>query len=298
MPEILKRLKNGEVLVADGAIGTMLMQRGLRPGSCPESVNLSQPDLLLQIAQLYCDAGADIVTTNTFGGSPIRLSQEKLDDRTEEINQSAVGAVRKAVGRRAYVSGSCGPCGRLLKPYGDADPADVRRSFRRQILSLVDAGIDILCIETMTDLAEAKLAIEAAREIAANLPIIATMTFDRTKRGFYTIMGNSLHDAAKGLESAGANIIGSNCGNGCRNMVELARELRKGTRLPLIIQPNAGLPERFKDRLIYRETPEFMTEAAKELIDIGVSVIGGCCGTTPEHIRAFRRLVDSRTVST
>jgi 5-methyltetrahydrofolate--homocysteine methyltransferase len=254
--------------------------------------------LLLQIAQLYCDAGSDIITTNTFGGSPIRLSQEKLDDKTEEINQSAVAAVRKAVEGRAYISGSCGPCGRLLQPYGDGDPVDVRRSFRRQIAALVDAGIDILCIETMTDLAEAKLAIEAAREINTQLPIIATMTFDRTKRGFYTIMGNSLRDAAEGLERAGANIIGSNCGNGCRNMVELARELRKATSLPLIIQPNAGLPERFGDRLVYRETPEFMAEAAKELIDSGVSIIGGCCGTTPDHIRAFRQLVDSRTVPT
>ena len=195
--------------------------------------------------------------------------------------------MREAVGEGAYVSGSCGPSGQTLKPYGDAEPEDVRESFRRQIGALVDAGIDVLTVETMIDLAEARLAIEAARSVSAGIPIMATMTFDATPRGFYTIMGNDVASAAKGLIEAGANLVGSNCGNGIEAMIEIARAFRASTDHPLLIQPNAGLPEMVDGQVTYNETPAFMAEKAKELAALGVSVIGGCCGTTPEHTRAL-----------
>jgi len=288
MQPFLERVKNGPVLVADGAMGSFLMDHGLQPGDAPESFNLSRQNVLREVAGLYLEAGAAVVQTNTFGGSALKLAAYGLDDRTEEINRLAVEAVREVVDGRAYVSGSCGPCGRTLLPYGDAEPDDVRESFRRQIKSLVEAGVDVLCVETMTDLAEAKLAIEAARDVSADIPMMATMTFDTIPRGFYTIMGVDVPSAASGLLEAGANLVGSNCGNGIENMVAIAREFRACTDAPMLIQSNAGLPQLVDGEVVYSETPEFMAGHAAELVELGVQVIGGCCGTTPEHIRALR----------
>jgi 5-methyltetrahydrofolate--homocysteine methyltransferase len=289
MEAFLKRVQAGPVLIADGAMGSLLMERGLKPGEPPESFNLTRPEVLREVATLYLEAGAEVIQTNTFGGSALKLAAYGLDDRTEEINRAAVLAVREVVADRAYVSGSCGPSGRMLKPYGDAEPADVRESFRRQIGALVEAGVDVLCIETMIDLAEAQLAIEAARSVSPDIPTMATMTFDATPRGFYTIMGNDVTSAATGLAAAGANLVGSNCGNGIEAMIEIARAFRASTSGPLLIQPNAGLPEMVAGRVVYNETPEFMAEKALELATLGVEVIGGCCGTTPEHTRALRK---------
>jgi 5-methyltetrahydrofolate--homocysteine methyltransferase len=288
MRPFLERVESGPVLIADGAMGSLLMERGLKLGECPEAFNLSRPEVLREIATSYFEAGAEIVQTNTFGGSALKLATYGLDGGTEEINRAAAQAVRQSVGDGAYVSGSCGPCGRTLKPYGDTEPDDVRESFRRQMSALVDAGVDVLCAETMTDLREAVLAVEAARSVSADVPVMATMTFDATPRGFYTIMGVDVPSAANGLLEAGANVVGSNCGNGIENMVKIAREFRACTDAPMLIQSNAGLPEMYEGRVAYRETPEFMAERARELLEIGVNVIGGCCGTTPEHTRALR----------
>jgi 5-methyltetrahydrofolate--homocysteine methyltransferase len=287
MQPFLERVKDGPVLVADGAMGSFLMEHGLEPGEAPESFNLSRQDVLREVAGLYLEAGAEVVQTNTFGGSALKLAAYGLDDRTEEINRLAVEAVREVVDGRAYVSGSCGPCGQTLLPYGDAEPDDVRESFRRQIEGLVEAGVDVLCIETMTDLTEARLAIEAARGVSADIPVMATMTFDAIPRGFYTIMGVDVPSAAAGLLEAGANLVGSNCGNGIENMVAIARAFRACTHAPMLIQSNAGLPQLVEGEVVYSETPEFMAEHAAELVELGVQVIGGCCGTTPEHIRAL-----------
>lgn len=294
MKDLLVRIRNGEVLVADGAMGTMLMERGLKPGEPPESFNLTRPEVLEEIALLYLKAGANIIQTNTFGASPLKLSLYSLDDKTEEINKNAVLAVKKITENRAYVSGSCGPCGKLLKPYGDVDAEEMHNNFERQVKTLIDAGVDIICVETMTDLTEATLAIKAAKAVSPSIPVIATMTFDPTPKGFYTVMGINIENAAKGLEDAGADIIGSNCGNGIENMIKIAEEFKARGNLPIIIQSNAGLPEMHGDVTVYPETPEFMAERSKELVSIGVSIIGGCCGTTPEHIRQIRRIVSSK----
>ncbi len=293
MESLIDRIKRGDLLVADGAMGTMLFESGLDPGDCPEKLNVSNPKLLEDIARRYLDAGADILQTNTFGASPLKLQQYGLEDKTEEINITAVEVVRSIADDRAYVSASCGPSGRILKPYGDCEPDELTESFERQIAALVSARIDMLCIETMTDLNEATIAIKAARKVDPELTVAATMTFDSTPRGFYTIMGVSIADAAAGLAEAGADIIGSNCGNGVRNMVEIAKEFRKSTQMPLLIQSNAGLPEMIDGKLAYKETPEFMADAAVELFELGVSIVGGCCGTTPEHIAAIRKALDS-----
>ncbi len=292
MKNLLERLADHEILLADGAMGTMLFERGLQPGDCPERINLKKPEILEEIARLYHNAGADIIQTNTFGGSPLKLAQYSLDNKTEEINIAAVQAVRRAVGKRAYISGSCGPCGKLLKPYGDTDPVDVLEGFARQMKALIGGGVDMICIETMTDLAEAKLAIKAARSISSSIPVAATMTFDSTPRGFFTIMGTTIERAAVELIEAGADIIGSNCGNGIENMIKIASEFKKHTNHPLLIQSNAGLPELHGDRPVYPETPEFMAEKSRELLEIGVNIIGGCCGTTPDHIAAMRKVID------
>lgn len=292
MQDLLFRLEGGDILVCDGAMGTQLMERGLPPGEPPESMNLTRLQDIEEIARLYHAAGADIVETNTFGGSPLKLAMYGLEARTEEINWRAVEAARRAVGSDAYVAASVGPTGRTLKPYGDTEPDDVAEAFQRQIHALLDAGADAICVETMSDLTEAVLAVKAAKSLTDAVPVFASMTFDPTPRGFRTIMGVSVADAAAGLTAAGADVVGSNCGYGSEQMVAVARELREHATLPILIQPNAGVPEMECDRAVYRETPEFMAEKARELIEAGVAIVGGCCGTTPAHIRAIRRVVD------
>jgi len=293
MKPLLERLAAGETLVSDGATGTMLLQADLEAGACPESICLDRPAVLANLALRYLDAGAEILHTNTFGASPIKLSMHGLAHQAERINATAVAALRQAVGDRAYISGSCGPCGKLLKPYGDVEPDDVYESFCKQAKYLIDSGVDAICVETMTDLMEAKLAVRAVKETAPRLPVMATMTFDPTPRGFFTIMGVDVPTAAAGLRDAGADVLGSNCGNGIGNMVKIASAFRGQTDLPLIIQSNAGLPRTEAGKLIYDETPEFMAARVRQLLDLRVSIIGGCCGTTPEHIRAIRNAVDA-----
>jgi 5-methyltetrahydrofolate--homocysteine methyltransferase len=290
---ILERINSGEFLVADGAMGSLLFQKGLQPGECPESVNLTKPEILKEIAQQYFDAGAEIIQTNTFGGSPLKLSEYGLEEETEKINSVAIECVRSVVGDRAYVSGSCGPSGGILKPYGDTDPEVLYQGFERQVKALINAGVDIVCVETMTDLQEATLAVKAVKNNFSKTPVMATMTFDPTPRGFFTVMGNSIKDVAARLQSAGADIIGSNCGNGLENMIEIAKQFKEISDLPILIQSNAGIPEFLDGVLNYPETADFFMEKIPELIDSGVSIIGGCCGTTPSHTQAIKKALDS-----
>jgi len=292
MDGIRARCGRGEVLLADGAMGSLLMARGLEKGAAPESLNLSRPEVLEDIARLYLEAGAEIIQTNTFGASPLKLAKYGLAGRAAEINAAAVAAVRRTVGDKAYVSASVGPSGRLLLPFGDTSESDVLDSFLLQIAALLKAGVDAICVETMTDLTEARLAVQAARRLSSAIPVMATMTFEPTPRGFFTIMGVSIVAACRGLEEAGADLVGSNCGNGSAQMVAIAREFRKCTRLPLLIQSNAGIPELRQGQVRYPETPDCMAKMSRELLAAGVSVIGGCCGTTPDHIRAMRRAID------
>lgn len=292
MKAFLERIKEGEVLVCDGGMGTLLMDRGLEPGTCPEAINISEPEIIEEIAGLYLDAGADLVQTNTFGGSPMKLGDFGLDEECERINVRAVSAAKKVLQGKAYVLGTCGPSGKILKPYGDTDPETLSEGFERQIAALVEAGVDGVCVETMMDLQEAAIAVMATRRVSSDIPIIATMTFDETPKGFFTMMGTGIREAAGTLEASGANVVGSNCGNGIEAMTKIAREFKEVTKLPIIIQSNAGIPETKDGNLFYPETPDVFGKKIPVLLVHGVSIVGGCCGTTPDHVKAIKKAVD------
>ena len=293
MEAFTTRLASGTTIVSDGALGTSLMARGVRVQDCLESAVLERPDLIEEIAEGYLAAGAEVLTTDTFGASPLKLEMYGLANRCEEINRRAVEILRSVADGRAWVAGSVGPTGRILTPYGDTEPAEVGAAFERQIGALAEAGADVIFIETMIDLAEARAAVAAARRAAAAIPVLATMTFNATPRGFFTTMGVTVADAAAGLADAGADVVGSNCGNGIETMVRIGLEFARCTRSPIAIQSNAGLPTVVGDALQWPETPAHFEEHARPLVELPVALLGGCCGTGPEHIRALRRLVDT-----
>ena len=297
MSDLMRRLADGGVLVADGAMGSMLMQAGLKPGECPERMNLNRPEIVAEIAKRYREAGADIVQTNTFGASSLKLAIYNLAEKTELINRSAVHLARQAAGDEICVAASCGPTGSLMEPYGDLPPEQFAEAFGRQIRALVAEGVDIIFVETMTDLAEARIALQQAKRSSPETPVAVTMTFDVTPSGFRTIMGTTIKEAVHVLLNEGADILGSNCGIGSETMVEVAREFRKHTDSPLLIQPNAGLPQLVGDTAVYPESPQYMAEQCRKLLEIGVSIVGGCCGTTPDHIAAIREVVDEFSLS-
>ena len=293
MDTLLHRIRRGEIIVADGAMGTLLIRRGFRPEDCFEALNLKHPDVIREISSDYREAGADIIQTNTFGASPLKLQRFSLDGKTEAINAKAVEIARDAACGEAFISGSCGPSGRMLIPHGDTSPEQIHDSALRQMQALIEAGVDVICIETMTDLTEAILNIKAAKAVSPTIPVMATMTFDLTPRGFFTIMGVAIERAASELGKEGADIIGTNCGHGIEQMIDIARQFKMYSDLPLIVQSNAGLPKLIDGVPTYSEAPEFMADRSRELVAIGVSIIGGCCGTTPAHIAAIRRMVDT-----
>lgn len=295
MKRLLERLSENDVLVCDGAMGTMIMNLGFDSIRAPEVLNLEHVEALEEIAAAYIDAGADIVTTNTFGASPLKLAAYGLEHEAERINRAAVAAARAAADRSGgrYVAGSCGPTGKILTPYGETEPEEMRAGFVTQIGALIDSGVDAVFIETMTDLNEALLAAAAAKEISSDIPVAVTMTFDPTPRGFFTMMGVTVEKAIGSLEDAGVDILGTNCGNGMEAMIRIASEFRAGSERPLMVQANAGLPEIDESGMVfYPETPRFFGSMGAELLSAGVQLIGGCCGSTPDHIRALRRLAD------
>jgi 5-methyltetrahydrofolate--homocysteine methyltransferase len=288
---MIERIKNGEILISDGAIGTILMQGYINIGEPPEIINLRDPSVLENIAKSYLEAGAELIQTNTFGASRMRLTKYSLEGKLKEINRAAIRAVKNVVAKDTIVVASVGPTGRLLKPYGDVDVQEIKDNYKEQMEIIYEEGVDAVCIETMTDINEMRLAIEAAKSLSDEIPIIATMTFDETPRGFYTVMGYGVREAIKVIEESGANVVGSNCGNGIDKMVKIAIELRKYAVLPIIIQSNAGLPILKDGNIYYPESPEYMASKSIELVRAGVSIVGGCCGTTPAHIKAIRQAV-------
>ena len=287
---ILERLARGELLISDGATGTYLQAHGLEPGGCPEELNASQPDLVRQMAAEYFDAGSDMVLTNSFGGSRFMLKKYGHGDRVQELNRFAAQHARSAAPSGSHVTGSVGPTGEFLVPLGEVTEGEMLDAFVAQTTALEEGGADAVVIETMTALEEASLAIKAAKD-NTSLTVIVTMTFDPGPRGYFTMMGVTPERAVKGLQDAGADIVGSNCGNGIDRMVEIARLLRESTDGYLLIHSNAGIPSIVKGRIVYPETPEFMEERFKVLSGLGINILGGCCGTTPDHIRALSRAV-------
>ncbi|HOM40555.1 MAG TPA: homocysteine S-methyltransferase family protein [Bacteroidales bacterium] len=285
---ILDEIKT-RVLLCDGAWGTLLQQKGLQPGECPELWNLTRRDDVLDIARSYIEAGADIIETNSFGGSRIKLSQYGLDDKASLINETAASISREAAGPDRHVAGSIGPTGKILMT-GDITADELYEAFSEQATALEKGGADIIIIETMSDAEEAAIAVKAAKE-NTHCTVIATMTFNPAPDGtYYTIMGVTPADMIRILREAGADIIGSNCGNGTEVLTGVARAIREADReVPLIIQPNAGVPQLIDGKTIFPESPEIMSSFVPELVNLGVNIIGGCCGTTPEHIKAIAR---------
>jgi 5-methyltetrahydrofolate--homocysteine methyltransferase len=273
------------VLILDGAMGTMLQERGLKAGQSPEELNLKMPEVVASVHRDYINAGADIIITNTFGGSRFKLGHYGLEDRLAEINTRAVEIARKEAGDRAYVGASIGPTGQFVEPLGEVSFDVMREAFREQADALVKAGADLVSLETFLDIKECRAAVIAIREVSADIPIIAMLTFDDNGR---SVLGTSPEAAAITLAAVGADIVGSNCGLGVDGIYDILRSMRGVTHLPLISQANAGLPQLVGDRTVFPGTPEEMTAYHERMIDMGVRIIGGCCGTTPEHIRVMK----------
>jgi 5-methyltetrahydrofolate--homocysteine methyltransferase len=282
---ILDELRQGKVLLSDGAWGTLLQSKGLNPGECPELWNITHRKDVSDIAEAYLNAGCDIIETNSFGASRLKLSQYGLGDRVNELNEAAASISREIAGTDKHVAGSVGPTGKMLL-MGDVTGEELYENYKEQSIALEKGGADIIIIETMTDLDEATFAVKAARE-NTNCTVIVTMTFSKDLKGeFFTMMGVSPFEMVNSMKAAGAHIVGSNCGNGIRDMISIVTEIRAVDRnIPVIIQANAGLPEYIDGKTVFRESPEMMASYIPDLLKEGANIIGGCCGTTPEHIR-------------
>jgi 5-methyltetrahydrofolate--homocysteine methyltransferase len=279
-------LENKKILIADGGWGTELIKQGLKPGEVPEAWNIEQPGAVRNVALSYVKSGADIILTNTFGGSPLKLAKAGFDLRSAEMNRLGAEISREAAGDRVLVFGSIGPTGEFMKPLGKVSETEMEKGFSEQAMALASGGVDGIVIETMMDLAEAKAALQASKK-GVSLPVVVSMTFNKHRSGYATLMGIRPEQAVRELENAGADMVGANCGTGIDEMIEIVHLMRKATSLPIWCKPNAGLPEMVDGGTIYRETPERMASQLKAMVDAGASIIGGCCGTTPAHIRAL-----------
>lgn len=287
---LLERLLGGEILISDGATGTYLQSHGLEPGGCPEELNASHPETGRQMAKDYFDAGSDMVLTNSFGANKFMLKKYGHGDRVSELNRLAAQHARSAAPPGGLVAGSVGPSGEFLEPLGEVTEAEMLEAFKEQVSALAEGGADAILIETMTALEEATLAIRAVKE-ATDLPVIATMTYDKGPRGFFTMMGVQPERAVVELREAGADVTGANCGNGIDNMVEIARLMRSATDGYLLVHSNAGIPAIRKGQIVYDESPDYMADRFKDLADLGINILGGCCGTTPSHISALSQII-------
>ncbi len=284
--ELLNRIYQGETIISDGGTGTYLQKNGLEPGGCPEEFNVSHPEVIKKMAREYFEAGSDMVLTNSFGGSVFRQKHYGFEDSVFKFNKLAAQLAKSQAPEHGFVCGSLGPTGEFLLPLGLVSNQEMYDSFKNQALALEEGGADCVVIETMLDIDETSIAIQAVRENTSMLAM-ATMTFDLGPRGFFTMMGVTPEDAAKKLEQSGAQVIGANCGNGIERMIEIASKMRNSTDQPMMINCNAGIPSLVSGEILYPETPEYMAEQFMKLKDVGVNIIGGCCGTSPEHIKAL-----------
>src|SRR3989338_3227148 len=281
----LKTIKE-RLIIFDGAMGTMLKRLGLKPGGCPDELNLTNPEMIKQVHKGYIDAGSDVVTTATFGANRIKLKEYNLENKLREINLKSAKKAREAAGKKGFVAGGLGPTGKFVEPIGDLSFDETVAVFSEQVNALKDGGVDLIIIETMMDMREMRAAIIAAK--ASGLPVVATMTFDESMR---TVLGTPPEAFAIIAEGLGCDVIGANCSLGIEGIYKAVAAMSRVTKLPLIAQPNAGIPYLKDGKTIFPATPEEMAAYVPKLIDAGVRIIGGCCGTTPEHIKAMKAKV-------
>ena len=293
---LLETLKE-KVLVSDGAMGTQLMEAGLHSGNCGEIWNVNEPDKVIEIQKRYVDAGSNCLITNTFGGNGLSLKRHGYFDELAEINKASVRVAREAFGdMEGFVLGDVGPVGGVMEPYGDLTKDEVRTAVSMQIESLIAGGADAIIIETQLDIAESILGIEEAKKFGAPC-VIVSMAYDRTRDGsaYRTMMGVDPERAAEELSDAGADILAFNCGTGVD--MEVAKEIigayQEVSDCFTMAQPNAGLPVLENLKTVYKQTPEEMASPLDELLESGLNIVGGCCGSTPNHIRAIRAKVDA-----
>ena len=294
MNKFLEHLEAGDVLVADGATGTNLQKMGLQPGIAPEDLVIDNPDLLLQLASRFVQAGSDIILTCTFGGTRLRMKDSKYVERCQEINLRAAELARKAASARAgvLVGGSMGPTGALIKPLGPLDPQAAFETYAEQAKALAEGGVDVLIIETMFALEEASAAFDGARSVT-DLPIVVSFSYDR---GVRTMMGIKPVQVMKTFKEKGAAAVGANCGTTLENMEKIVQEYAAtAPGFPIWAKPNAGLPRTDENNTaIYDVTPEQMGAAALSNIALGARIVGGCCGSTPEHVAGIAAAVKTR----
>jgi len=296
MKKLLQETILQRPLLCDGAMGTQLMLAGLEQGGCGEEWNVTHPERVLAIQHRYVQAGAECIITNTFGGSRIMLNRHSNGSRAAELNKAGVAIARQSFdGKEGYVLGDIGPFGGLLAPFGDFTEEDVQGAFDEQAAALVEAGADAIIVETQTSLEELLIGINAAKRAGAKC-IIGSMAYDVTLDGtnFRTMMGIDPEKAAEFMEENGAHIVALNCGTGMdmEHALVAVERYKSATSLPVMVQPNAGKPKLVNMKVVYDETPEQMVKGLMPLLLAGANIVGTCCGSTPEHTRAFRKAMD------
>jgi len=291
MKDFLKLISK-KVLIYDGSKGTMLQKLGMIGGECPELWNLEHSDVVRKIYRMYKEAGADVIQTNTFQGNRLKLAEYSLSDKTYELNFLGARLAREVMGQDGFVAASIGPIGKLFEPSGDLTFDVAYEVYREQVRALADGGADIINFETFTDVAEMRAALLAAKD-ETDLPVICSIAFESNGR---TLMGTDPYTAAVILKSLGADMIGTNCSLGPKHLLEIVKIMCKVGDTPICVKPNAGLPEMVDDRVVYNETPESFADYAEEFVKYGARLIGGCCGTTPEFIRAIREKINGMEI--